>query len=78
MKRLLGKYHLFRGMGGLLDIYPGSAALPRELRRFLNPPRSVAEGLLADAEAMRRDWERVGASMRRVMVGPRRRVPSGK
>ncbi|MEO5364160.1 MAG: hypothetical protein H7838_11135 [Magnetococcus sp. DMHC-8] len=56
--------NFIRGMGSVFNIYPGPASLPPELRRYLNQPKTVEEAFMADANAMRRDWERVGASLR--------------
>lgn len=69
--------NIFIGFGSVFDIYPGRANLPPELRRFLDPPRTIEEAFMADANAMRQDWERVGSSLRQAFagidrVGPRR------
>ncbi|MEO5349855.1 MAG: hypothetical protein H7836_09430 [Magnetococcus sp. YQC-3] len=67
--------NIFDGFGSVFNIYPGPASLPPELHRYLNPPRTVEEAFMADADAMRRDWERVGSSLRQVLSGTDRVGP---
>lgn len=61
--------NLFKGVGSAFNLYPGGVDMPPELQRFLHQPKTVAEGILADTNAMRQDWERVGASLRQAVSG---------
>ncbi|WP_130472325.1 hypothetical protein [Candidatus Magnetaquicoccus inordinatus] len=57
------------GMGSLLEVYPDPSISTPELRRFMTPPKSVEEAFLADANALQKDWQRVGTSLQKAFSG---------
>lgn len=67
--------NIIKGMGSTLNLSPGIMDLPKELRRFIHPPRTVEEGILADTKAMHQDWERVGASIHQAIAKTKRVGP---
>ncbi|MBF0136096.1 MAG: hypothetical protein H7833_16230 [Magnetococcus sp. DMHC-1] len=67
MKRQFGNF--IKGMGSVFNVYPGMADMPKELQRYMNPPRTVEEGLLADTNALNQDWQKVGSAMHQAVSG---------
>ena len=57
------------GAGSVFNVYPCGVDMPPELQRFMNQPKTVEEGILADTNAMRQDWDRVGSSLRQAVSG---------
>ncbi|MBF0416654.1 MAG: hypothetical protein HQL86_00185 [Magnetococcales bacterium] len=68
--RMKSQWHnLVKGMGVVFNVYPTIASMPRELHRFMNQPKSVEQAFRADANALRQDWDKVGASLRQAITG---------